>query len=270
MNLSNRPRRYSCRQFILLATSAFTLIELLVVIAIIAILAALLLPALSRAKSKAHQVACINNLRQLQVGWMLFIGDNDDALPENKAEGSGATGAMSMSNSWVTGNAQVSADVTNLSAGTLFTYAPNAAIYHCPSDQSTLFNSSVKRNRSYSMQCYLNGIRDGILNSINDIYRKSGALSPNHSKVFVFLDENEKSLDDGYFYLERDPDTTWANLPSDRHSRGGNLSFADGHQEHWKWKAPKVYAGFQQSNTGADDLYDLRRLQLALPPVPPR
>jgi prepilin-type N-terminal cleavage/methylation domain-containing protein/prepilin-type processing-associated H-X9-DG protein len=241
--------------------SGFTLIELLVVIAIIAILAALLLPALSRAKVTAYNVVCINHLKQLDAGWTMFITDNDDRMPENRTVGAGPTTATSPSNSWVTGNAQATAEVTNVMNGTIFPYTPNTQVYHCPMDRAMVAGNTTTRVRSYAMDCYLNGIR-------NDVWSKFTSLVPNQSRVFVFIDENESSIDDGYFLLYRDPDSTWPNLPSDRHLLAANLSFADGHVEHWKWKALKRFTTWGQPTASSADLEDLRRIQQALPPIP--
>jgi prepilin-type N-terminal cleavage/methylation domain-containing protein/prepilin-type processing-associated H-X9-DG protein len=236
----------------------FTLIELLVVIAIIAILAGLLLPALSSAKAKGQQIACLNNIRQLQIGWTMFIDDNDDKLPENKSDGAGQLTARSRTNSWILGNAQASADPTNIQSGSLYVYNPNMKIYLCPADRSTVYGTSTPRIRSFSMNAYLNGIR-------TDIVTKYSGMTPGQSGVFVFLDEHEKSIDDGYYLIDRNPADDWPNLVSSRHSQGANLSFADGHCERWKWRAPKIFSTWYQGTTGPQDLQDLRRLQAALP-----
>jgi prepilin-type N-terminal cleavage/methylation domain-containing protein len=98
---------------------AFSLIELLVVMAVIAILAALLLPSLSSAQAKGRQIACLNNLRQLQMAWTMYLGEHNNVMPENKMTGSGLLGCVSTTNSWVTGNAQASADPILIKQGTV-------------------------------------------------------------------------------------------------------------------------------------------------------
>ena len=95
--------------------------------------------------------------------------------------------------------------------------------------------------------------------------RYSGISRP--STVFVFLDENEKTINDGIFADYRD-DQIWRDAPSDRHSQGMNLSFADGHCEHWRWRAPEQMEGAGEPVASADDLQDLQRFQAALPNAP--
>src|SRR5215831_10782109 len=100
---------------------AFTLIELLVVIAIIAILAAMLLPALSRVKAKGQSISCLNNLKQLQTAWLMYVHEHNDFLPPNKTRWQGGT-QQSQPGAWVVGNAQLDATTDNLRRGVLFDY----------------------------------------------------------------------------------------------------------------------------------------------------
>src|SRR5579864_1785115 len=131
---------------------AFTLIELMVVIAIIAILAAMLMPALSRAKTKAQQTACLNNLKQLQTGWMLYVDDHENTMPLNDNRNTSFSHNTSTTNSWVAGDATLSADLGYLKAGTIYSYVGSPFVYHCPSDNSPVTGSNaVLRARSYSL-----------------------------------------------------------------------------------------------------------------------
>ena len=225
---------------------AFTLIELLVVIAIIAILAALLLPALGRAKEKSRGMACLNNLKQLQLAWQMFADDNEDEVPSNIA--SSVSGVWrSATNSWI-GDSSVPEDVdtSRIERGAFYQGGYNQAVrlYQCPSDKTG-------RTRSYSMNANVGAPAWGQV-----VVTKAGAI-PSPAQLFVFLDEHETSIDDGAFLLTPVPGETWRNLPADRHSQGCNFSFADGHVEHWQWKSAKGDA----SAGNAGDKADVKSLQ---------
>ncbi len=252
---------------------AFTLIELLVVIAILGILASLLLPVLSRAKRKAQQTNCLINLQQLQVGWLMYVHEQNDALPLNAQAATSFSGNASTTNSWVVGDATYSADLSYIKQGTIYSYVGHPGVYHCPSDKSLVNGSRVLRTRSYSLDYYLNGAIDPQysqylpFDTASTVVVKYAAIS-HPSRVFAFLDENENTIEDGVYLLFRDPDETWQNAPSDRHSQGLNLSFTDGHCEHWTWRYPKKMQGLAEGIASDDDLRDLRRLQAALPTAP--
>lgn len=247
----------------------FTLIELLVVIAIIAILASLLLPVLSRAKEKGRCISCINNVRQLQAAWQMYVGENNDMMPPNRYVYSAAVSdSTSLPGSWVVGCTKVALDTTDLKQGVMYNYVGSPGVYHCPSDRSTVKNAPMQlRNRSYSMNIHLNSITN--YNGVGSIAVMKYQQIRKPSKVFVFIDEHEDSIEDGTFGLYPKntspwPGNSWINLAADRHTQGACLSFVDGRAERWKWMSKKKWLGAPTAAAGLD-LQDLRRLQDAIP-----
>ena len=242
-------RRLFCNR-----TDAFTLVELLVVIAIIAILAALLLPALSRAKAAAKSIACVTNLKQLQLCFHLYVADNGDSMPPNDFVYDMRTQQPIPGNegpSWCTNVAPYDASPAGIEAGLLYQYNTSIGIYHCPADPSTIETpAGVKlpqpRIRSYNMSQSINGVSyAGQISQYIPHYSKFTAIkNPTPVGLIVFLDVHENEIIDDEFGIPIsafDFDYgCWWDLPANRHNQGCNFSFADGHVEHWRWKAPKV------------------------------
>lgn len=245
------------------ARSAFTLIELLVVIAILAILAALLLPALSRAKQTAHTASCLNNLRQLQICWQAYAGDNEDIMTPNNfvyfvnvgTPEEGKLGEDSLT--WCRSIAPLDNYPINDQTSLLYRYNQNAGIYRCPADYSTVKDRPERRrNRSYNMSNSVNCQQD-------NHYRKYTEV-PRPTQLFVFMDTHENAIWDATFGVLPEGSywqDYWLDVPADRHQKGANISFVDGHAEHWKWRAPKGNLRVGQHTSGPEDLLDLRRLQ---------
>jgi prepilin-type N-terminal cleavage/methylation domain-containing protein/prepilin-type processing-associated H-X9-DG protein len=272
----------------LYAKDGFTLIELLIVIAIIAIIAAILLPVLSKSKQSALNLTCLNNERQLQLCWHLYIVDNNDYLTPNNSVAFIEPGTnVSTSNmkgvSWLPDiNARTEIDPSNIMSGLLFQYNSQLGIYHCPADMSKLqTDGGVMLNqlrwRSYNMSQSMNGYPNcpspgypnGLQSQIPMWDKMNELRHPSPNDVFVFIDENSDCILDAEF---GNPPTyfnsaAWWDIPSSRHNQGGNLSFADGHVEHWKWATPKVFTGDYVQDVPPAEMPDFLRVQNAMDQV---
>ena len=272
-----------------LQVQAFTLLELLVVIATIAILAALLLPALSRAKARAQAMTCTSNTRQQGLAWHLFTDDNDGNLVNNGVfNGFGnyygqQTGLPIPTPNWAYGmmDWSTSPDITNqtlLSSGLLWHYTQQPKLYKCPADPylspaqcAAGFNERV---RSLSMNAFMTG------NSPTGLYwvpgfvayqKESQMVNPAPSQLWVFADEHPDTINDAWLRTEMDNPNQWDDLPGSYHQRACPFNFADGHSElhrrlSAKTSSPVTYGRPTVQDPGSPDIqWMLAHTTVALP-----
>jgi prepilin-type N-terminal cleavage/methylation domain-containing protein/prepilin-type processing-associated H-X9-DG protein len=226
---------------------AFTLVELLVVIAIIAILAALLLPALAKAKAQAYRIQCINNERQLAIIWLLYADDHNGELVCN-GHSLPATSANNLL--WVYGDTHFlnqpftdPAYLINPKFAALGNYLKSASLYKCPADRRLRQMPGVPpvaRIRSYSLNAYLQWSNPaGELTPGFTIFKRLETLArPGPARIFLFQDVLPENL--CYPAFKVTFTTTFFHFPSSEHNLRGVVSFTDGHVEPHRWVDPRT------------------------------
>ncbi|MHC4112059.1 MAG: type II secretion system protein [Planctomycetota bacterium] len=212
----------------------FTLIELLVVIAIIALLMALLMPALELAREQAQRIICLNDLRQLQLGWNLYADDSDGRIINGEAGHDRMSGGEIVEKAWVEqcwGNYSdgerlpEEIQIERIKQGALWPYVKNVKLYRCPTG---LAGEMI----TYSAMDGVNGRnRSGTTEGVHWVKNLTEIRRP-HRRI-VFIDEGFVSADS--FAVVFTGEEWWDDPPA-RHGAGTSQSFVDGHADWVKWQ----------------------------------
>lgn len=240
-------------------TAGFTLTDLLVMIVTLGVLGALLLPALANTKPNSQAFQCLENQRQLARAWQMYAQDNHGKLAPNGDEGAqpaSPTDTMSAyAVQWCPGRVDPSApagEPTNtawIRDGCIYPYVKTVAVYHCPSDVSTVlvYGKLMPRVRSVSMNVWLNPLELWEANAEGRIFRKDSDLGiMGAADVFLLMDESPYSINDAVFAEYPPPgpaapgNFNWVDYPASYHNGASAIAFCDGHAQLKKWTDPVV------------------------------
>jgi prepilin-type processing-associated H-X9-DG protein len=217
---------------------------LLVVVTMIAIVAAMLLPALNKAKGTALSTQCSSNLRQLLLAWQMYADDNHGSLVPNYETGTWGDrpSLCSTSNSWVCGSAFTNECTDGIRQGALWSYTRQEAVYRCPADKSVwdYGGQAAPRPFNATLSAWMNGgWNTSVGKALNPFVLVKSSEIRSATTLFTFMDEDAESMAAGLFIVLRDQTDQWATIPGARDRGGGaNVAFADGHVAYHEWNFP--------------------------------
>ncbi len=236
---------------------AFTLVELVVVIVLVGLIAVMLVPASAHIRPESQLMQCQNNLRQMQRAWKLYSEDNNGNIVSAYPSYGGFTGTWCGGNASTGGGAGTytysGADPAGIQAGLLWTYIKSLGFYHCPTDKRVGQSGSAPAQfvgkpilRSISMNGYMAGMSygaspdwqitspTGIRDPRHPVYLKESEMKQ-PQQTFVFIDEDQQSINDGMILVDVGGTGRLLDLPSRSHYYGYPISFVDGHVEYTKF-----------------------------------
>lgn len=267
--------------------NGFTLIELLVVIAIIAVLMGVLMPALSRAREQGRRAVCLNHLKTLTAGWMMYADENDDKIVNGEAYWAPTDapaapvpryGPHEGERYWVGNDCgpgeqrPLDIQMEAIRVGALFPYCASEKVYRCPTGvrgEMRTYSTAYGMNGCFDAPGTYNGVRGAkVGRTVLMVKRRSEITVPSPAYRLVFLDEG-RITPDSYAIQYNAPQ--WWDPPFVRHANGTNVSFADGHSAYWKYKGAETIRVGKMMNpphnyapTTDEGLADLQKMQKAI------